>query len=128
MEVCLYKHLVATKHHLGRVYYHVPDVNELYLKHWKNNVCDAGEERDADEFLYLDEEIYLKMFPYNKAMLEDKDEDDDTNEVEIVEVTGKKPAARSKGKAVEKDNKPVDKPKAKKGGELFRGPDFEEHF
>lgn len=32
MKVCLYESLVETKHCLGRIYCHVPDVKELYPK------------------------------------------------------------------------------------------------
>ena len=76
----------------------MPDVKELYLKRWKDDDWDEGDDQDKDEFLDLEKKIYLEMSPYNKAIFEDKDEDDDINEVEIVEVTGKKIAARPKGK------------------------------
>ena len=53
-------------------------------------------------------------------MFEDKDKDDDTIEVEIMEVTCNKPLARSKRKAMEEDSKPAVKLKVKKGGEVFK--------
>ena len=71
------------------------------MKRWKDDDWDEGDERDADEFLDLEKKIYLEMFPYNKAMFEDKDEDEDIDEVEIVEATSKSPIARSKGKTAE---------------------------
>ena len=128
MKVHLYERLVATKHCLRRLYFHVPDAKELYLKCWKNNDWDEGDERDAEEFFDLEQKIYLEMFPYNKAMFEDKHEDDDINKVEIAEVTGKKPAARSKGKAVEEDSKQAAKSKAKKGGKVLLGLDFDDQI
>ena len=55
------------------------------------------------------------MFPYNKAMFEDKDEDEDIDEVEIVEAKSKIPTARLKGKTSEEDRKSSAKTEAKKG-------------
>ena len=75
------------------------------MERWKDDDWDEHEERDEDEFLDLEKKIYLKTFPYNKAMFED--EDDDINEVEIVEGTTKSSAARSKGRNVEEDRKPA---------------------
>ena len=46
-----------------------------------------------DEFLDLEQKIYLKMFPYNRAIFQNTNEDDGTNEVEFLNVTGKKTAA-----------------------------------
>ena len=80
-------------------------MKEMYLKHWKNNDWYEDEEQDVDELLDLEQKIYLEMSPYKKAIFEDKD--DDINEVEIVEVTIKKAAARLNGKTVEEYSKPT---------------------
>ena len=134
MKVRLYERLVSTKHRLGRIYCHVPDVKELYMKRWKDNDWDESEERDADEFLDLEKKIYLKAFPYNKAMFED--EDDDMDEVEIVEGMNKSSAARSKRKTAEEDRepalednrKPAAKSKEREDEEQFLGLDFEDQL
>ena len=36
-DVCLYERLVIVKHCLGRIYYHIPAMKELYLRCWKDN-------------------------------------------------------------------------------------------
>ena len=46
---------------------HIHDVKELYLKHWKGNNWDEGDECNLEEFLNLEWKIYLKMFPHNKV-------------------------------------------------------------
>ena len=96
------------------------------MKHWKTNDWDEGDDRDTDEFLDLEQKIYLEMFPYNKAMFEDKDEDGDINQLEIVEGMGRKPAAKPKGKDMEEDNKPAAESKVKKGQEMFLDLDTED--
>ena len=88
-ESSLVRVLGNKKHCLGLLYFQVPDVKEMSLKRWKNNHCDEGEVQDTDGVLDLEQKIYLEMFPYNKATFEDKDEDDDISEVEIVEGVGK---------------------------------------
>ena len=112
----------------------MPDVKELYMKRWKENDWDESEERDADAFLDLEKKIYLKAFPYNKAMFED--EDDDMDEVEIVEEMNKSSAARSKRKTAEEDRepalednrKPAAKSKETEDEEQFIGLDFEDQL
>ena len=80
-------------------------MKEMSLKRWKNNHCNEGEVQDTNGVLDLEQKIYLEMSPYKKAIFEDKD--DDINEVEIVEVTIKKAAARLNGKTVEEYSKPT---------------------
>ena len=84
----------------------MPDVKELYLKRWKDDDWDEGDDQDKDEFLDLEKKIYLEMSPYNKAIFEDKDEDEDINEVETVEGAGSIPVARLNGTTVEENRKP----------------------
>ena len=65
------------------------------MKRWKNNDWDEDEERDAAEFLELEKEIYLKLFPNNKSLFDGEDEegeadvnlndDDNEDDIEVVE-------------------------------------------
>ena len=89
-NVRLYERLVIVKHRLGRIYCHIPTVKELYLRHWKENDWDEHEERDTHEFLELEKEIYLEMFPQNEQLVEDDDEDDEEKCVEVSETSTKR--------------------------------------
>ena len=89
-NVRLYERLVIVKHRLGRIYCHIPTVKELYLRHWKENDWAEHEERDANEFLELEKEIYLEMFPQNEQLVEDDDEDDEEKCVEVSETSTKR--------------------------------------
>lgn len=54
-----YERVVMTKHRLGQIYCHVPDVQELYLNRWHEKNWDENDERDANVFLELEKEIPL---------------------------------------------------------------------
>ena len=69
-----YERLVFTKHRLGRIYCHEPEVMRVFMKRWKNKDWKEKEEKEASDFLAVEKEIYLQYFPHNKAMF---DEDDD---------------------------------------------------
>jgi hypothetical protein len=102
----LYERLVITKHRLGRIYCDIELVKELYMKRWRNNDWDEKEERDAAEFLEIEKEIHLKLFPNSTSLFDGEDEegeadvylnnDEDENDVEVVEV--KKSTRKGKGK------------------------------
>ena len=74
MDIRFYERLVMAKHRLGRVYCHIPDVVDLYMKRWRENDWKEAEERDANEFLELEKEIYLEKFPRNKEIFFNDDE------------------------------------------------------
>ena len=66
----------------------------LFLERWKANDWKENDERDDKEFLEVEKEIYLKMFPERAKLMEGKEpkEDDsdgdggeDEDEVEVVE-------------------------------------------
>jgi len=81
---------VIVKHHLIRIYCHIPAVKELYLRHWKEKDWDEHEERDTQEFLELEKEIYLEMFPRNEQFFEDDDENDEEKRVVVAESSNKR--------------------------------------
>ncbi|KAL7529489.1 hypothetical protein ACHAXR_002994, partial [Thalassiosira sp. AJA248-18] len=81
-KIRFYERLVITKHRLSRIHCHLPDVKELYIKKWKNNDWDEKEERDALDFLDLEKDIHLSMFPHNAAVFEDEDLHDEEDEYE----------------------------------------------
>ena len=76
------------------------------MKRWRNNDWDEKEERDAAEFLEIEKEIHLKLFPNSTSLFDGEDEegeadvylnnDEDENDVEVVEV--KKSTRKGKGK------------------------------
>ena len=72
-----YERLVFTKHRLGRIYCHEPEVMRVFMKRWKNNDWEEKEEKEASDFLASEKEIYLQYFPHNKAMFYDDDNDDE---------------------------------------------------
>ena len=88
-----YERLVFTKHRLGRIYCHEPDVMRLFMKRWKNKDWEEKEEKEASEFLAVEKEIYLQYFPHNKAMFDDDDKYD--------ELTKEDDAGVKQGKTVE---------------------------
>ena len=104
--VRLYERLVIVKHRLGRIYCHIPAVKELYLRRWKEKDWDEHEERDTNEFLQLEKEIYLGMFPHNKQLFEDEEGDMDEDNTEVAEDSKMAKRKRSGGskKVVEIDD------------------------
>ena len=72
-----YERLVFTKHRLGRIYCHEPEVMRVFMKRWKNNDWEEKEEKEASDFLASEKEIYLQYFPHNKEMFYDDDNDDE---------------------------------------------------
>ena len=90
-NIHLYERFVITKHRLNRMYVHLPDVRDLYMKRWRNNDWDKKEERDSQDFLQLEKELYLKMFPHNEEIFDDEDEDKSLNERSRVPFTPSRP-------------------------------------
>eukprot|EP00957_Ditylum_brightwellii_P010394 786264-Ditylum_brightwellii.AAC.1 len=70
-----YKHLVFTKHHIGRIYCHESEVMRVLMKTWKNNDWKEKEEKEMNDFLVVEKDIYLQYFPHNKAMLDEENDD-----------------------------------------------------
>jgi hypothetical protein len=60
----------------GRIHCHILAVMKKIMKRFKTN--DWKEDLDVDEFLELEKQIYLDMFPHNKAIFDDEEEEDDT--------------------------------------------------
>ena len=74
-NIRFYERLAMTKHHLRRVYHHLDDVAQLYLKRWREKDWDEKEERDTMEFLEVEKEIYRDLFPHTADIFNDDDED-----------------------------------------------------
>jgi hypothetical protein len=75
--ICYYKIHVELMYRLGRIYCHIPTVVKTFMKRFKAN--DWNENLDVDEFLELEKQIYLDMFPHNNTIFDD-DEKEDTQE------------------------------------------------
>ena len=107
MDIQFYERLVIAKHRLDRVYCHIPDVVKLYMKRWREKNWEEGEERDAKEFLELEKEIFLEMYPCNE-IFEDEGEEQEgegqsDDDVEFIGETRKsKPAAEASKKPAAK--------------------------
>jgi hypothetical protein len=67
---------VESKYPLGCIHCHIPAVVKKFMNCFKTN--DWKENLDVDEFLELEKQIYLDMFPYNKAIFDGEEEEDDT--------------------------------------------------
>jgi hypothetical protein len=67
---------VELKYRLGRIHCYIPAVVEKLMKRFKPN--DWKENVDVDEFLELEKQIYLDMFPHNRAIFDGEEEEDDT--------------------------------------------------
>ncbi len=61
---------------LGHIHCHIRAVVKMFMKCFKAN--DWKETLDVDEFLELEKQTYLDMFPHNKAIFDDEEEEDDT--------------------------------------------------
>ena len=90
----MYERMVMCKHRLHRIHCSIPRVKRLFLERWKANDWKENDERDDKEFLEVEKEIYLKMFPERAKLMEGeepkKDDSDgdgsgDEDEVEVVE-------------------------------------------
>jgi hypothetical protein len=64
------------KYHLGRIHCHIPAVVKKFMKLFKTN--DWNKNLDVDEFIELEKQIHLDMFPHNKAIFDGEEEEDDT--------------------------------------------------
>ena len=62
MNVRLYERLTMARHRLGRIYCRHGNVKELYLKRHAAKDWDEKDERDAMDFLDLEQDIYWKCF------------------------------------------------------------------
>ena len=90
----MYEHMVMCKHRLYCIHCSIPRVKRLFLERWKADDWKENDERDDKEFLEVEKEIYLKMFPERAKLMEGKEpkEDDsdgngsgDEDELEVVE-------------------------------------------
>ena len=70
----MYERLVVGKHRLHRIHCSVQRVQELFLKRWREDSWDEDENRDDQEFLELEKEIYLKEMPHNAELFEGEEE------------------------------------------------------
>ena len=52
-------------------------MRELYLKRWRADDWDEKEDRDYREFLELEKEIYLEMYPQNAELFDEEEEEVD---------------------------------------------------
>ena len=80
-DVRTYERLVVGKHRMHRMHIRNEDIKKLYLERFNNNDWDEKEERDDQEFLQLEGEIWKKMFP-EYANIEGEEEGGDDNECE----------------------------------------------
>jgi hypothetical protein len=67
---------VKLKYHLERFHCHIPVVVKKFMKHFEANGW--KEKLNVNEFLELEKQIYLDMFPHNKAIFDGEEEEDDT--------------------------------------------------
>ena len=70
-----YERLAITKHRLSRIYHHLDDVIDLYLKRWREKDWDEKEEQDTTDFLELEKEIYKEMYPHSADVFNEDDEE-----------------------------------------------------
>ena len=96
----MYERLVMMAHRLNRIYIHPALVRDEFMKRFKANDWDENEERDSREFLELEKEIHLKMFPHSKAF-DDDDDDDEQGENGDSEEEGGSEGSKSGREVVE---------------------------
>ena len=97
-KIRMYERLVVGKHRLHRIHCSIPRVKALFLKRWKDDSWEEKDERDDQEFLQLELEIYKEMFPESAKLLleeeeevveeEEEEEEEDNDEVEYLGETG----------------------------------------
>jgi hypothetical protein len=102
-NVRYYERLVIIKHRLHRIYCHAPAVRELYIKREKADNWDEAADRDALEYLDIEEEIFMKQHPLYADKYKD-DASEDSGDDEVIDmnfeqdssntITTSKPAAR----------------------------------
>ena len=80
-DVRTYERLVVGKHRMHRMHIRNEDIKKFYLEQFNNNDWDEKEERDDQEFLQLEGELWKKMFP-EYANIEGEEEGGDDNECE----------------------------------------------
>ena len=80
LDIRFYERLVMAKHRLSRVYCHIPDVVDLYMKRWSENDWKEDDERDAREFLELEKKIFLEKYPRSKEIFNDEGEEEEQEE------------------------------------------------
>ena len=78
------------------------------MRRWRENDWDESEERDSQEFLDLEKDIYLKLYPRNGGIFqgdekekenETKEEEADDNDVECLGTTKSKKSVAKKSVA-----------------------------
>jgi hypothetical protein len=79
-NIRMYERLVVGKHRLHRVHCSVPRVKALFMKRWKDKSWEEKDERDDQEFLELEMEIYKEMFPHSAELLFKEEEEDEDEE------------------------------------------------
>ena len=80
-DVRTYERLVVVKHRMYCMHILNGDIKKLYLERFNNNDWDEKEERDGQEFLQLEGELWKKMFP-QYANVENEEEGENDNECE----------------------------------------------
>ena len=69
-----YERLVVTKHRSQSI--HIPEskVKALFLERWKSKSWKEADERDDHEFLEIEKEIYLDLFPHMVEEMKSEEE------------------------------------------------------
>ena len=67
-KIRTFEQLVISKHHLHRIFFDPKKVEKFYLKRHTNNKWDHNGERDDKDFIQVEKDIYLEIFPHNKAV------------------------------------------------------------
>ena len=67
-NIRIFERLVISKQRLQRIFCNPKKVEKFHLKRHVNNEWDDNGERDNKTFLQVEKEIYLDMFPHNKAV------------------------------------------------------------
>ena len=86
----MYERLVVGKHRLHRIYCHIPRVQALYLRRWKSNDWDEDDNRDDQEFLKVERQIYLQSMPENAELFEAEEKEEEKMEAEMAAAMQKK--------------------------------------
>ena len=76
-KIRTFEQLVISKHRLQRIFCDPKKVEKFYLKRHANNEWDDNGERDDKTFLQVEKEIYLEMFPHNKAVFGVEEEEEE---------------------------------------------------
>ena len=73
----MYERMVMCKHRLHRIHCSIPRVKQLFLERWKAKDWKEKDERDDKEFLEVEKEIHLKMFPENAKLMREEERTED---------------------------------------------------